>query len=214
MDVGLVCVPLIALLVDSVSWVDATTYSLLAVALGALLAWIPKRKQTHYLTALQLAVFSLSGSLLMVRLKLSVPSSLLACLFAAVAIATVIFWYRDFRTRKLSAIAVSRNREPARHQEWFTSLAGIATGSLITISGLSSHFFVFPYLLKTVRLNRPTAAATAHFTIFLSAAGSLLLQSRIFAFTPGVSELAVFLFGLIAAWVASRLLVKKIARQK
>jgi uncharacterized membrane protein YfcA len=204
LDLGLVAVPLIKLLFDSLSWSDALTYALLPLAFASLLSWLPKRQATDYFTAVQLAVFSLSGSLLIARFKIILPSWVLVFLFAATASLSFLYWFKDFR--KIQPMALLRNREPVRHQEWLISLAGVILGALLTLSALSCFFFLVPLLIKTLKISRTQATATAGFALLLGVLGSLLIQTRLFAFTPALMDLAGLLGGFAVSFALGKLL--------
>lgn len=148
----------------------ASGYVLLVISVGAALTWFPQRKNTQYLVTFLLLIFAFIGSHLTAPLKSIAPGWIVILLLnAACAFNLYSLWVMKLPTpleEKLSFFyAISR-----------TSLGGLCTGALSTMTGLGGGIIMIPWLTIVNRLKLNQAVACSLLTVAISAPYSAYVQ--------------------------------------
>lgn len=152
----------------------ASGYALLVISVGAALTWYPQRKNTHYLVTITLLIFAFIGAHFTAPLKAMAPSWLVILLLnAACAFSLYSLWIMKVPTpieseKNSPFFAISRS-----------SLGGVFTGALSTMTGLGGGIIMVPWLTAINRLKLAQAVASSLLTIAISAPYSAYVQGYI-----------------------------------
>jgi len=170
---GIIAIPMLIYLAGY-NVKSATGYALLVLSVGAILTWYPQRKNTPYLVTISLLIFAFIGAYYTVPLKAMAPNwSIIVMLNVACAFSLYSLWIMKLPTpiqseKNSPFFAISRS-----------SVGGILTGALSTMTGLGGGVIMVPWLMSVNRLNLAQAVASSLLTIAISAPYSAYAQGYI-----------------------------------
>lgn len=170
---GIIGIPMLIYLAGY-SVKSASGYALLVISVGAALTWYPQRKNTHYLVTLTLLIFAFIGAHYTAPLKAMAPNwAIIVLLNLSCAFSLYSLWIM-----KVPAPIESEKNSP-----FFaisrSSMGGVLTGILSTMTGLGGGIIMVPWLTAVNRLKLVQAVASSLLTIAISAPYSAYVQGYI-----------------------------------
>ncbi|MEB3703151.1 Sulfite exporter TauE/SafE family protein [Candidatus Bealeia paramacronuclearis] len=162
----------------------ASGYGLLVISVGAILTWLPQRKYTNYSVVLILLVFSFLGSYISAPWKAASPDWALIILLN---FASLFSLYSLWIMRLPAPTALEKHT--FLHSVSHSSLGGVLTGILSTMTGLGGGIIMVPWLTSINRLNLSRSVACSLLTIALSAPYSAYVQGYLNLPTPNLVAL-------------------------
>lgn len=182
-----------------------TVIALVVVVCGSgLNGWFQRKSCDLPLGAL-VSLFSIPGTLIASWLKPSLPAIGIKCLILLLCVASFTMIWR--KPKKQPSAATSENKLKTSRTLKVAPL-GASIGALVTLTGLGGGFLLVPSYIHFFGLTLTRAVATSLFTIFLTAAGSTLIQSQ--AIANVMEPLPLVL--LIAGTFSSACIVRKVSR--
>ena len=178
---------------------DASGYGLLALMVGAALAWVIQRKNTLYPISAVLILFAGTVAFLTAPLKALAPHWL------------VIFILNGTCLFSLYSLWVLRNPAdtgedlPLAYQLKTATVGGMITGFLSTMTGLGGGVVIIPWLTAITRLKFEQAMACSLLTIAATAPLSAWRQGK---FDLTLEEWA----GLAGGIIVTGLIVKRVTK--
>lgn len=201
---AIVAIPLFVFL-TGINVRDATSVSLLAVCMGAVLNWIIQRKHTDFGLGGLLFLFSLAGASLFKPVKAVAPEWVIIALFAGVGAASLVSVWRKRPSRE----ATVERLEPSMRATFLrTSIGGFSLGGLVTMTGLGGGVVLVPFLTGFFPLTMSRAAATSLFTITLTSMFSMWIQWEPIASAVELSSGLALAGGSLVSALATRQLLK------
>lgn len=142
---------------------QASGYGLLALTVGAAIAWFVQRKNTVYPLVGVLILFAAITAFISVPLKLMAPGWLLIVLLNLTCLFSL---YSLWVLRKPEDPGEKR---PLPYQMKTASVGGVITGFLSTMTGLGGGVVIIPWLTGITRLRFERAMACSLLTIAVTA---------------------------------------------
>lgn len=177
---------------------EASAYGLLVLTTGAALSWFIQRKNTIYPIAAVLIVFAAITAFISAPLKALSPPWLISVLLNLTCIFSI---YSLWVLRKPEDPGEYR---PLSYRLKTSTVGGMITGFLSTMTGLGGGVIIIPWLTGIARIRFEQAMACSLLTIALTAPISAWRQGKVDLTMEGW-------FGLAAGIIVAALIVKKLS---
>lgn len=195
---AILAIPLFMTLLE-MSLIEATTASLIVVALSALIGATTQTGKVNFKIVLILFLASTFGAWAALPLKLLLPTLVLKLLLAALSLYSLSVMWRPTNTSSNFTRAL-----------WPQIPGGFILGALTTLTGLGGGVILLPWLkLTTGKLDIVTSLTTIAFISTFS----LVMQVSKGASFPQWVSLAQVIVGIIAATFIVKYMVKKLSEK-
>ncbi|OJW49154.1 MAG: hypothetical protein BGO67_11385 [Alphaproteobacteria bacterium 41-28] len=181
---------------------EASGYGLLALTVGAALSWFIQRKNTLYPIAAILIFFAGTVAFLAAPLKTLSPHWLVNVLLNLTCVFAI---YSLWVLRKLEDHGENR---PLPYQIKTSSIGGMITGFLSTMTGLGGGVVIIPWLTGITRLRFDQAIACSLLTIAVTAPISAWRQNK---FDLAMGEWISLAVGILVASLFVKKLITRIS---
>lgn len=186
---ALVAIPLFMYLL-SMGLKEATSFSLVAVIIAALINLVSQYKRADAKTAALLIPFSVVGSYFSIPLKALTPDLVIVTLLSLISL------YSLWSVWTASA-TTAEDTGPQATRWALIAVVGTGLGVLTTLTGLGGGVLLMPIFVGLFQLPAPRAVATSLVAVALSSIFSLLFQVRAGASLPALEQLLWLSLGIV-----------------